>query len=105
MSPKVVREQEIESINATPWSRRVAVWSIDLVIAVVVSSVVGWSAASLLDWPGVIGWIVAVVLAFSYWPLMSLFKRTPGQVIMGVRPMYAAVRPLTGRRESGSPGD
>ena len=62
-----------------------AAWCIDLAIVVVVSSIVGWFTVSVLGWPDVTGWILAAILAFSYWPVMNLLKRTPGQLIMATR--------------------
>jgi hypothetical protein len=85
--------RDMDCVDGTPWPKRLASWLIDLVIASAASIIVGRAAATLLDWPNFVGWIFATVLAFSYWPIMRLLGRTPGQLVMAVRPASSAHRP------------
>jgi hypothetical protein len=90
--PETVPEHEVDVIDTPPWTRRVSAWCIDLGIVVIAASIAGWFAVSVLGWPDVTGWILAAVLASSYWPTMNLLQRTPGQLIMATRPAASAGR-------------
>lgn len=84
---------EMELGNADPWSNRTAAWALDLIIAVVMSTIIGRSASAFLDWPSIMGWIIAIVLSFSYWPFMTaVFRATAGQHIAGIRPILPPSR-------------